>query len=205
MILISLHFKTIHMRRKVYQIHIALRLITPRIWRRLLIPANMLLSDFHKIIQTTMGWTNSHLHEFIKNKIPYTVQYVHDDLWKEAGCVDYKKMKVSDLLKVENDKILYLYDLGDYWEHYIKLEKIMPFDKNMMYPTCLDGRNNCPPEDCGGVNGYADFVSILKDPTHDEYEDYLSWVGGEFDPAYFDKDMVNVLLRTKEYGCADIF
>ena len=36
----------------------------PKIWRRLIIPADMLLSDLHKVIQTAMGWTNSHLHMF---------------------------------------------------------------------------------------------------------------------------------------------
>jgi hypothetical protein len=49
---------------KIYQIRIELTRFNPKIWRRLLIPSNLLLSDLHKVIQTSMGWTNSHLHQF---------------------------------------------------------------------------------------------------------------------------------------------
>ncbi|MCH7764697.1 MAG: plasmid pRiA4b ORF-3 family protein, partial [Candidatus Marinimicrobia bacterium] len=52
------------MTKKIYQIQISLNYFKAKIWRRLLIPSDLLLSDFHKIIQTSMGWTNSHLHQF---------------------------------------------------------------------------------------------------------------------------------------------
>ena len=52
-----------------YQIQMALKEIKPKIWRRLLIPSNLLLSDLHKVIQTSMGWDNLHLHQFIKKKL----------------------------------------------------------------------------------------------------------------------------------------
>ncbi len=51
---------------------------------------------------------------------------------------------------------------------------------------CVDGQNACPPEDCGGVPGYADFLEVLADPTHDEHEHMRSWVGGPFDAEEFD-------------------
>jgi hypothetical protein len=105
------------MTKKIYQIQIALKEFKPRIWRRILIPSNLLLSDFHKIIQTTMGWTNSHLHQFIKNGTFYTRKMVDDDLWDEMDNFDYKKMKILDLLKKEKEKIIYEYDFGDSWEH----------------------------------------------------------------------------------------
>jgi len=49
----------------IYQIQIALKGSKPKIWRRVLVPSDTLLYNFHKIIQTTMGWTNSHLHQFV--------------------------------------------------------------------------------------------------------------------------------------------
>ena len=93
------------MTNKIYQIQIALKGFKPKIWRRILIPSDLLLSDFHKIIQTTMGWTKSHLHQFIKNRIYYTVRIQDDDFWDEMDNVDYKKMKIriSDLLKAEKE------------------------------------------------------------------------------------------------------
>jgi hypothetical protein len=56
------------------------------------------------------------------------------------------------------------------------------------------GENACPPEDVGGPGGYADFLTAIADPRHDEHERFLSWVGGSFDPARFDVTAVNLLL-----------
>ncbi|HDJ33549.1 MAG TPA: plasmid pRiA4b ORF-3 family protein [Bacteroidetes bacterium] len=191
------------MSAKIYQIQIALKGIKPKIWRRLLVPSDLLLSDFHKVIQTSMGWTNSHLHQFIKDNTFYSARMQDDDFWDEMDNVDYKNMKLSDLLKKEKEKMVYEYDFGDGWEHDIILEKILPVDKNTKYPVCLAGKMSCPPEDCGGVWGYADMLEILKDPDHEEYETYVEWLGGEFDPEYFDKDLVNQLLMEEEYGCRE--
>jgi hypothetical protein len=193
------------MTKKIYQIQIALKEFKPKIWRRILIPSNLLLSDFHKIIQTTMGWTNSHLHQFIKNGTFYTRKMVDDDLWDEMDNFDYKKMKILDLLKKEKEKITYEYDFGDSWEHDIILEKILPVDTKLKYPICLTGKRNCPPEDCGGVWGYAEMLKILKQPDHEEYERYIDWLDEEFDPEYFDIEIVNIMLKDSNYGCMEIF
>ena len=56
---------------------------------------------------------------------------------------------------------------------------------------CLTGKRACPPEDCGGIWGYADFLDAIQDPQHPEHEEMLAWVGGEFDPEAFDVDEVN--------------
>jgi hypothetical protein len=142
-----------------------------------------------------MGWENSHLHQFIKNETFYTVRMKDDDFWDDMNNVDYKKMKISDLLKKEKDNIDYEYDFGDGWMHDIILEKIIPPDDKIKYPVCLDGRMKCPPEDCGGVWGYSDMLKILKKPDHEEYENYIEWLGEKFDPEYFNIDKVNKLLR----------
>jgi len=185
----------------IYQIQIALREFKPKIWRRLLIPSDLLLPDFHRIIQTSMGWDNSHLHQFIKNGTFYTMRMKDDDFWNDMNNVDYKRMRICDLLQKEKEKIVYEYDFGDGWEHDIILEKIVPVDAHTNYPVCLAGKNNCPPEDCGGVWGYARMLAVLKEPDHEEHESYMEWLGEEFDPEYFDKDEVNALLRRKDYGC----
>ena len=185
---------------KIYQINISLKGSKPKIWRRILISSDILLSDFHKIIQTTMGWTNSHLHQFVKNRTFYLERLPDDDMWDELNNVDYKKIKISDLLKSEKDKIVYEYDFGDGWEHDIVLEKILSYDKNAEYPVCLAGKMRCPPEDCGGVWGYAEMLKILRNPGHGEYESYIQWLPDDFDPASFNQEEVNELLKTKDYG-----
>ncbi|MCD4768756.1 MAG: plasmid pRiA4b ORF-3 family protein, partial [Bacteroidales bacterium] len=108
---------------ETYQILISLKDSEPKIWRRILISSGLPLSDFHKVIQSTMGWTNSHLHQFVKNRTFYTVRMQDDDSWNEMNNVDYTDMKVSDLLLNENDTIIYEYDFGDGWMHDIILEK----------------------------------------------------------------------------------
>lgn len=187
---------------KIFQIQIALKGFKPKIWRRVLIPSDLLLTHFHKIIQTTMGWSNSHLHQFIKNRTYYSIKHPDDDMWGNNN-IDYKKKKIRicDLINSEKEKITYEYDFGDGWEHYIILEKVLPIDNRIKYPICLTGKMNCPPEDCGGIWGYANMLEILEQPDHEEYKNMIEWLGEEFDPEYFDKDLVNVLLKEKNYGC----
>jgi hypothetical protein len=49
----------------------------------------------------------------------------------------------------------------------------------------------CPPEDCGGIWGYYDFLKAIQDPKHEEHESMLEWVGGGFDPDEFDMNTIN--------------
>ena len=62
------------------------------------------------------------------------------------------------------------------------------------------GRRAAPPEDCGGVWGYAELIEILADPGHPDYEDRLDRLGlgpdsaDEFDPAEFGVAEVNEML-----------
>ena len=61
----------------------------------------------------------------------------------------------------------------------------MPRQKGARYPRCLAGERACPHEDCGGVGGYEDLMAVMRDPTHEEYESTLRWLGGRFDPERF--------------------
>ena len=78
------------------------------------------------------------------------------------------------------------------------LEKVLPADPGAVGPSCLAGKGACPPEDCGGVWGYADLKEILADPGHEEHEDMLQWLGldcaADFDPAEFRIETVNARL-----------
>jgi hypothetical protein len=69
---------------KLYQIKIELEDIKPPVWRRVVIPSDMLLSDFHKVIQTTMGWYNSHLHQFEKDDTFYLPRMKDDWTWDKV-------------------------------------------------------------------------------------------------------------------------
>ncbi len=170
-----------------YQIHISLTDISPNIWRRLLILPQTTLPALHKILQISMGWTNSHLHQFKHEETCYGIPWDEDP----EATVDYRKVKIGDLLLYPHESMIYEYDFGDSWEHEIKLEDILFNQEPLPYPTCTGGARHCPPEDCGGVGGYADLLKIIKNQKHPEYKQTMMWLGGRFDPVDFDIDRVN--------------
>lgn len=191
----------------IYQIKITLKDIQPKIWRRILVKSNTPLLDLHYIIQTTMGWTNTHLHQFRKNKMFFSIPLDDEDFDDFGRGEDYikTKLKISDLLISEKDKIFYDYDFGDDWSHEILLEKILNFDLNITYPICIKGAMNCPPEDCGGAWGYMNLVEILQNPKHPEYKERMEWLEEPFEPEYFDLEIINKGLQEENYGCFDMF
>ena len=166
----------------------------PPIWRRLLISGNTTLFDLHKIIQIAMGWTNSHLHQFIIDEKYYSIP--SEDDWEPV--IDERKYKISDIVKIEKRKFIYEYDFGDSWEHEVLVEKIMPIDPKIEYPICIKGKKACPPEDVGGIWGFEEFLEAMKDPQHPEHESYISWWGGQYDPDEFNLDKINKALQKIE-------
>jgi hypothetical protein len=191
------------MPQKLYQIQIALRKYKPKIWRRILVDPGLKLTDLHLIIQTVMGWSNTHLHQFRKHRIHFVPSDEDiSDLFPDDINYTKKKTKISDILLFEKDKAIYDYDFGDGWEHDLVLEKIIPFEKGMIHPVCVKGKYQCPPEDCGGVWGYEDMLEVLRNPKHPEYKEITEWIGEDFDPDYFNLEEINALLKDENYGCA---
>jgi hypothetical protein len=62
----------------------------------------------------------------------------------------------------------------------------------------LDGKRNCPPEDCGGTWGYANLLEALADKKHPEHRDMKEWIG-KYDPEEFDLEELNATL-THRFG-----
>lgn len=184
------------MAKEVYQIKVTLKRTKPPIWRRLFVSSTVTLRGLHRILQTTMGWTNSHLHLFDNGIEEYSPAEFEVEYAEDSGRVPLKK-----LLNKKNPKILYLYDFGDYWEHDIVLENVLPYDSTMRGPVCTAGRRNCPPEDCGGIPGFKQMLEALKNPGDEEYDSYTEWLGEVYNPYYFDRDRINKLLQQKNYGC----
>ena len=81
----------------------------------------------------------------------------------------------------------YVYDFGDYWEHRIKVEKTLAPVPELALPLCVGGASATPPEDCGGVPGYAEFVQAMADPDHPEHAEMSEWIGQPWDPAAFER------------------
>ena len=178
----------------VYQLKVALAGLRPPIWRRVLVPANINLAHFHVVLQIVMGWQNGHLHQFIHKKILYGMPESLDSGFGPEQ-KNETRFKLNQLLKKEKDHLVYEYDFGDDWQHKITLEKILPYENNMKLPQCIKGKRACPPEDCGGIWGYADLLESVNDPSHPDHEDLLDWLGDDFDPEFFDLADINGLLK----------
>ncbi|PXF57027.1 MAG: hypothetical protein C4B59_15945 [Candidatus Methanogaster sp.] len=173
---------------QVYQFKITLVGAKPPIWRRIQVPETYTFWDLHVAIQNAMGWEDYHLHEF-KMVDPSTDSVVcigipDEDFGREL--LPERRRKIAKYFSMKNRSAGYVYDFGDNWEHKIQLEKILPREKGATYPICIKGERACPPEDCGGLWGYADILEVLEDPNNEEYEELLDWVGEDFDPKHFD-------------------
>jgi hypothetical protein len=175
------------------QLKITLRYSEPPIWRRVIVRADMTLDRFHWVIQTAMGWTNSHLHQFLVGRTCYGVpDREFDDL---GEMLNEKRYTVADLAPTAKQKFIYEYDFGDSWEHEVRVEKVLPPDPAFKHPVCLAGAHACPPDDCGGIHGYYEMLEALADPKHERHEEMLEWIGGEWDAGRFDLEDINARLK----------
>lgn len=170
----------------VYRFKIILQETAPPIWRRIE-TKDVELATLHGLIQTAMGWTNTHLHQFEIAGARYTDPRFMTGDFDDFGAVDYSGIRIGDLASKHGPKLRmgYEYDFGDDWRHEVVLEKVTQSEPGAKYPRCIDGERACPPEDIGGVFGFADYVEAIANPTHSAHRELLEW-NGPFDPARFD-------------------
>ncbi len=180
--------------RQVVQVKVTLRGIRPPIWRRLLVRDTVSLGEFHDSLQVAMGWTDSHLHQFMKGNTYYGPP--------DAEMPEVRnefKVKLKDVFRKPKERMLYEYDFGDGWLHDLVLEKVADAEPKGKYPWVLAGKRACPPEDCGGVYGYYRLIEVLGDPSDPEHDEMLEWLGEAFDPDDFDVHERNVALHGGRY------
>jgi Plasmid pRiA4b ORF-3-like protein len=130
-----------------YQLKIFILGISPMIWRRFKVHSNSTITDLHYIVQIVMGWTDSHLHRFIIHGKDYGIAQIGGISFSD----DPRKVKLADLGWRVKERFIYEYDFGDYWQHQIRVEKILTSKSNNLEPICISGKRACPPEDCGGA------------------------------------------------------
>jgi hypothetical protein len=172
---------------RLYQFKITLLGTKPPIWRRIQVKDGT-LDKLHEHIQTAMGWTNSHLHQFEIDGERFGDPELLDDGFSDSDCIDSTVAKLSEVVPEDGGRFrfLYEYDFGDGWAHEILFEGCVHAEPNGRYPLCVEGARACPPEDVGGVGGYEEFLEALADPKHEQHDDFVRWSGGHFDSEKFD-------------------
>lgn len=177
--------------KKIYQIKVSLMGSKPSIWRRILVPETTTLHQLHDILQIVMGWEDCHLHMFTINEQNYGDPEQDPD--GELGTDDESLFKLSQVAGKEGSKFHYEYDFGDSWQHELVIEKILPGEKDAIYPICVAGKRASPPEDAGGIGGYEDYLQAIANPKYPESKEMLEWIGEDWDPEYFSLEEVNDL------------
>ncbi len=180
---------------RLYQFKITLLESQPPIWRRIQV-RNCTLDRLHKHIQTAMGWTNSHLHQFEIDGERHGDPELIDDGFEDFECVDSTIRKISEIVPKDGKRFgfLYEYDFGDGWKHEVLFEGCLKAESGYRYPLCVEGECACPPEDVGGIGGYEEFLEALADPKHEQHDAFVEWAG-EFDPEMFDAEKTTKLMR----------
>lgn len=177
-----------------YQIKITLDGARPPIWRRVQVPGDISLAGLHQVIQAAMGWENYHLYAFfIDGK-----SYCPPDEDVEAGLsndLDPSCFMLGQVLPAPGVRLSYVYDFGDEWRHDLLVEKTLPIEGGRTSPKCIAGRRACPPEDCGGIYGYAELVEAMKTSSHPRYAEIVDWLGQPFDADGFSVTAANEELR----------
>lgn len=161
------------------RLHVLMADVVPEVCRVVVVPSASTLPELHQLLQSAVGWTDSHLHQFV----------VGDRRWGQPhqewddDQLDETQASLADL----GPTFDYLYDFGDGWQH--RVEVLGPGDDQ---PACVDGHGACPPEDCGGPPGYAELLEVLAEPAHPEHEHMTAWAGPR--PA-FDLAATDALVR----------
>jgi len=178
--------------KTVHRIKVTLRGSKPPIWRRLEVDSRITLLKLHMTIQAVFGWEDCHMWVFETSSGSYGVAD------RELGHRSAGARKLADVAPKLGDRIRYIYDFGDNWEHDIVVEDVAEAEAGATLPRCLAGKRACPPEDCGGMWGYQELLAILADPSNEEHAGRREWLGlesgDEFDPAAFDLEQANDML-----------
>jgi len=152
----------------VARLKITLDAVKPTVLRRVEVPFDIRLDRLHLAMQAALGWTNSHLYEIRAGDVGWSTLYPEAD-WPE-DFLDARKARLDKVIEDIGIKTLrYIYDFGDGWEHTIKIEQLTDSELGELYPRLIAATGRCPPEDCGGPWGYAEFLDAIRDPAHERH------------------------------------
>ncbi|MCL1597993.1 MAG: plasmid pRiA4b ORF-3 family protein [Actinomycetia bacterium] len=181
------------MSNTVHQLKITLRGIRPPIWRRIEVPSDITLGELSPVFEAAMGWLGGHLHTFDIDGVTYGTP---DPDW-DTDELDEGEFRLRAVLPFVESKMRFDYDFGDGWVHNIVVEAINPNEAAVLYPRCLAGKRACPPEDCGGLPGYANILEVIADPNNPAHADLRDFVPLDYDPEHFDVVETDVDMRSE--------
>jgi hypothetical protein len=163
----------------------------PPIWRRVEVPISITLAGLHEVVQAAMGWHDEHLWEFTIGKRRYGLSM--DEDWGTEPRPDAREVRLRDVLKPRRTVIGYVYDFGDCWEHRLTVTGTRAGEPGLCYPRYIAGERNAPPEDCGGIPGFYEFLGAVADASHENHAESAQWLDG-YDPDAIDEPAIKSAL-----------
>lgn len=181
----------------------------PLIWRRIEVDGAMTLDRFHYVLQGALGWTNSHLHQFMAaNPYDFRSDPRREVIlaWLDADSIaegldgeDETESTVAQAFERIGGTLWYQYDFGDSWVHRIELESTRAAETGEPAAHVLEGRYRVPLEDVGGLGGWYELLELDRSPVIDVDKKYmLDWLHAQdgyyssVDPNAFSVDAANL-------------
>lgn len=131
----------------VLQFKIMLKQFKPPVWRRVLVPADWNFLGLHAVIQACFEWNGDHLHNFrfgrdLLVEMRQSLSRI-DTMGSNREVVEEESTSLTNVFAWYN-KGIYTYDLGEYFEHDVIFEKVLPREKDMVYPRCIKVKGSAP-------------------------------------------------------------
>ena len=180
--------------KREFHIRIKLNNASVKIWRELVVPSNITLELLAYVLIDAMGWQHEHLYQFVAKN---NVYYVNSFQMKERANSfkpffsrvverNSEKTTLEMVLQPKGERMKFEYDFGDSWTHDLWVKAAHDYAPGEQPAIrLLKGQGACPPEDCGGVWGYAELLEMNKKAhkTADE-KDRLKWydIPKDYDP-----------------------
>lgn len=165
----------------------------PPIWRRIIVRESMWLNQLHDAIQIVFDWFDYQTHEFVVGDKHYGNPFKR----KESVVEDDRDVTLADIDLPLYERMLYRYHFGEGWVVEIRVEKVLPIEKKLPYPMCILGERAGPPEDCGGLEAFHDMLACIQEPHTEIGQEWIAWLGPEYDSAKCDLGAINKALRER--------
>lgn len=118
-----------------------------------------------------MGWEMMHMYEFAINGDLYGgIEAAGDDSDNQP---DATRTRISSGFSESDERMRFhdTYDFGDDWLHVVLFEGVVEAESGTEYPQCVDGRNDCPPEDIGDTFHFHFLQQARRSRCHEAYEE----------------------------------
>lgn len=170
-------------------IRLELQRVEPLIWRIVRVPADLRLSELHRVVQTVMGWQDRHPHAF---EIARHVFTPHDrtraqDAGRQCSSED---LTIVEALAEGREGITYIYDCPAWRLRITRAPGAWrPASKSAI--ACLDGYLAGPGDDSGGPMAYNAILAATLGRGPRLSQSALAGLGPDFDPERFDRSAIN--------------